>query len=358
MAVIADSTSGQNAIKARPYAPSWVDLFTDWVRRLPIPAWLFYLTLGLALSVTRTIIGWGDGTYPVGTFFPVHILDGFIPIILLLVLHYVDNMAERALSGFRPVLVKDADYDGLRYEISTMPARPVFACTIFGTVFGLAYIPLLISEADRLASKYFTSPAATAADTSLSVLTAVMMVASVYHTIHQLRTVSRIYTRHTSVSIFDIGPLYTLSQVTAVTTVAWLFFAYISFVIYGNVQEAGATNLVVFAVFVVIALVTFVWPLYGAHKLLQSEKEHRKSDISRRIQAVSDELHRRADTGDYGSDTANINSVIDGLVKEQGVVGKVSTWPWDPEAMRAVLTALLLPIVLWLITRILERLGL
>jgi hypothetical protein len=107
-----------------------------------------------------------------------------------------------------------------------------------------------------------------------------------------------------------------------------------------------------------IALATFVWPLLGAHRLLQKEKEQRKSEVSRRIQAASDELHRRADAGDYGSDTANINSVIDGLVKEQGVVGKASTWPWDPEAVRAVLTALLLPIVLWLITRILERLGL
>jgi hypothetical protein len=357
MAVIAESAERQHAVKALPYTPSWIDHFTDWVRRLPIPAWLFYLTLGLVLSLARTTISWSDGTYPVGTLFPVHILDGLVPIILLLVLHYLDNMAERALAGFRPVLVKDADYDGLRYEITTMPARPVFAWTIFGTVFGLTYIPLMISEADRLASKYFTSPAATVADTSLSVLVAVMMAASVYHTIHQLRTVSRIYTRHTSVSIFDIGPLYTLSRVTAVTTVAWLFLTYMSFSIYGDVQ-AGAISVVVVVVFVVIALVTFVWPLYGAHRLLQNEKEHRKSDISRRIQAVSDELHRRADTGDYGSDTANINSVIDGLVKEQGVVEKASTWPWDPEAVRAVLTALLLPIVLWLITRILERLGL
>jgi hypothetical protein len=30
---------------ARPYPPSWVDRFIDWVARLPFPSWLFYLGL-------------------------------------------------------------------------------------------------------------------------------------------------------------------------------------------------------------------------------------------------------------------------------------------------------------------------
>ncbi|MGH7425775.1 MAG: hypothetical protein ACREJP_06375, partial [Candidatus Methylomirabilales bacterium] len=37
-----------------PYPPSWVDRLTDWVERLPIPWWLFYLALGAASALSFT----------------------------------------------------------------------------------------------------------------------------------------------------------------------------------------------------------------------------------------------------------------------------------------------------------------
>jgi hypothetical protein len=56
-----------------------------------------------------------------------------------------------------------------------------------------------------------------------------------------------------------------------------------------------------------------------------------------------------------GMDT--LKDGLDGLVVERSVLDKVSTWPWEPETVRVVVTALLLPAVLWAITRVLERLG-
>ncbi len=359
MAAITDSTVRQDERIAYAYAPSWVDRFTDWVRLLPVPAWSFYLVVGLALSLTRTIAAWSDNSYPVGTFFPIHIFDGLDPIYLLFVLHYLDNMARRALADFRPVLtVPDEDYESLRYRIATMPSRPVLLLSLVGAAIGLAYIPFFLTGADIERSKYLTSPLATTVDLCLSGLSGLAMIVFAYHTIHQLRTVARICTHHTNVSIFDMGPLYALSRVGAMTTVALLALTYAYLSIYGNWQIYSPTNGILVAAFVLIALATFVWPLFGAHKLLQQEKDRRKSEISRRFEDVSNELHRRTDAGDYSADIGNINNAIDGLIKEQDVVAKSSTWPWDPEAVRAVLTALLLPTVLWLITRILERLGL
>ena len=40
----------------RPYKPSWVDRFTDWVEQLPIPAWAFYVGLGLGLILGSAIL--------------------------------------------------------------------------------------------------------------------------------------------------------------------------------------------------------------------------------------------------------------------------------------------------------------
>jgi hypothetical protein len=48
----ASSPAGRRAgAPGQSYSPSWVDQLTDWVRRLPLPAWVFYLALGLALTL-------------------------------------------------------------------------------------------------------------------------------------------------------------------------------------------------------------------------------------------------------------------------------------------------------------------
>ena len=64
----------ENKTAEPPYAeafpPSWVDRLTDWVQRLPGPAWLYYLGVALVLALIRAIGGWSDSSYPVGTFFP------------------------------------------------------------------------------------------------------------------------------------------------------------------------------------------------------------------------------------------------------------------------------------------------
>ena len=74
------------------------------------------------------------------------------------------------------------------------------------------------------------------------------------------------------------------------------------------------------------------------------------------MENVTEDLHRRTNAHDY-SEMANMNDAMDSLTKEQSAVDKVSTWPWEPEVVRAVATALLLPVVIWVITRMLERLG-
>lgn len=47
---------------------------------------------------------------------------------------------------------------------------------------------------------------------------------------------------------------------------------------------------------------------------------------------------------------------IAALMRERELIKSVSTWPWDPRMIRGFASALLLPVFLWLITRLLERL--
>jgi hypothetical protein len=347
-------------IVVRPYPPSWVDRLTDWVERLPGPAWLYYLGLALVLLLIRTIIAWSDGSLPVGTFFPAHLYNVSAGALILFVLQYLDDRAGADLSDFRPVLnvgpdgTRDAGYERLRYQLTTMPARPVLLWSLVGLVFGVVAQPFITPEAQRQSLMLFTSPTATGVDLGLAGLNLMMTVVLFYHTIRQLRLVSRIYTQHTNVNIFETGPLYALSRVTAITAVALLFFFYLNITLRSQLQGAGPA--IAGGATILLAVAAFVWPLFGGHTLLQQEKARWKGEVARRMEAVARELHRRTDAGDY-SEMANMNDAIDSLVKERGVLDKVSTWPWEPETLRVVVTALLLPVVYWIATRVLERLG-
>jgi hypothetical protein len=347
---------------AQQYPPSWVDRLTDWVQRLPGPAWLIYLGVALVFILIRTIAAWSDGSYPVGTFFPIHVLSGLSVVYWFFVLHYLDDRAGTALSDFRPVLAvgpedtRDAGYEWLRYQLTTMPARPVLLLSLVGLVFGVVNQPILFTENQILSLKMYTSPAATVVDIGLAGLAWMMNAVFAYHTIRQLRLVSRIYTHHTKVNIFESGPLYALSRVTAITTVALLFISYLYGAIFSNWQFESLAYASVAIAFVVVALATFVWPLWGAHRLLQQEKARWKGEVARRMEAVAHELHRRLDTQDLQGMDA-LKDGLDGLVVERSVLDKVSTWPWEPEAVRVVVTAVLLPVALWFATRVLERLG-
>jgi hypothetical protein len=326
-----------------PYPPSWADRLTAWVERLPGPAWLYYLGAALVLVLTRTIAAWSDGSLPVGTFSLDHALMASAGVWLLFVLiSYVDDRAAAALTTLRPVLlVEAAEYESLRYQLTTMPARPALVAPLVGLLLvGLAFNPTTSTVLDFVISGF---------DTAIAALV-------VYHTVRQLRLISRIYTQHTRISILETSSLYALSRVTAITAIT-LFLLTSSFLILAvNWQQDQFQNAMVGVLFYLLALGTFVWPLLGAHQLLQEEKTRRKSEVARRLEAVTAEMHHRVDTRELQGMDA-LKDALDGLVVEQSVLDKASTWPWEPETVRAVATALLLPVALWIITRVLERLG-
>jgi hypothetical protein len=294
----------------------------------------------------------------VGAFFLDHVIQANSGLYLLFVLHFLDDRAATAMSDLRPVLTEDdAGYEKLRYQLTTMPARPVFVSSLMGLIWGLvATPPFLIPEDQARLGKLFTSPTASVFDYTLSAFDWMMVAVLVYHTIRQLRLISHIYTEHTDVNIFAVGPLYAFSRVTALTATAMLLLIYLLIAFGVNWRLDNPTVVTTAGAFMLVALVAFLWPLLGVHRLLQQEKTRWKGEVAQRLEAVARELHHRADQGDY-SEMIVMNNAIDGLTKEEAALDKVSTWPWDSDTVRLVATALLLPAVLWVITRILERFG-
>jgi hypothetical protein len=51
-----------------------------------------------------------------------------------------------------------------------------------------------------------------------------------------------------------------------------------------------------------------------------------------------------------------LNKTLASLELEQAALRRIPTWPWEPGTLRGVLAALVLPIVIWLIQYVLQRL--
>jgi hypothetical protein len=176
--------------------------------------------------------------------------------------------------------------------------------------------------------------------------------AFVYHTIHQLRLINHIYTQHTRVNVFRTRLLYAFSGTTAVTAVSLTIPSYTWLAINQSLRDPTALGITVPVT--ALALVAFIWPQLGARRLLAQEKWLMLDDLSLRFEALIVELRQRVDSRNLeGID--DLKKLIAALEIEEEALNNVSTWPWQPETVRYLMTALLLPLVLWLAQFFLQR---
>ena len=342
----------------RPYAASFVDRITDWVRRLPVPSWLFYVALGLALLFLNAAVKWLDGSNAVGDVSWQMILSaGTFPYALGM-LHYLDNSAQEALSDFRPAMdVDDRQFAELKYRFTTLPARPTLIAAIIGALYGVVFLLTASPEETARLGFYSSIPAAILEITELALGYGSAAIL-IYHSIRQLRMVSRTYATHAQVDLFNLRPIHALSRLAARTAIglaipsyAWGF---INVSRDSGAIDTGATSIFELVTFSAIIVLMFVLPLVGARRLLRHAKAEAITEVQQQFKATVTELHRRREVGEFEG-MAGINEALDGLMKEQAVLSKVSTWPWQSDTFRGVATAILLPVVVWAITRILEN---
>ena len=182
-----------------PYPPSWFDRFTDWVDRLPGPAWGFYLLLAVAVILEISVVQWLAGAYPPWTFNGQHVFIAVNLPYFLGLMHYLDRAAGSAIASFRPLLslpkagarssVKDrSTFDTIAYQLTTLPRRQALLATLGGVVFTAAALlgdPAAGSNADFLAGTAGT-PLSTASVLIVFIPVNVLLPLILYHTVHQL----------------------------------------------------------------------------------------------------------------------------------------------------------------------------
>jgi len=104
----------------------------------------------------------------------------------------------------------------------------------------------------------------------------------------------------------------------------------------------------------------FFLNLTNTHSVIVEAKELEPKTVrdglasaSQRLEAATRALRRRVDGGDLQG-MRDLNYAIASLEIEQKTLAKVPTWPWQPETVRLVVTALVLPLLLWVTQVVLQ----
>jgi hypothetical protein len=105
----------------------------------------------------------------------------------------------------------------------------------------------------------------------------------------------------------------------------------------------------------VLSVGVFVLPIVGIQDHLEHEKNRVLGEINELLAMAVGRLHVRVRGAEY-SGMQQAEAAIAALIRERDLVSKVSTWPWDPRTVRGFASAMLLPLFLWVVTRLLERL--
>jgi hypothetical protein len=335
----------------QPYTPSWIDRLTAWVNRLPGPSWLYYVGVWASLFLLQTAILWGEGAYPIGTIPPSYgFMAGMISLFLGL-FQYLDDGAGAALSILRPALeASESEYSELHYQLTTLPVRPTLLASLISVV-ATALITGFLGEPSSFTA-LADSPVSLTFMYCLAMGIWWLFGAFVYHTIHQLRVINRIYTTYTRINLFQMSPLYAFSGTTALTAISLTLTIYIWYALNPETLSDPFSLGVAFLV-TALALAVFIWPLLGVHRLLVTEKTRLLDETALHFEATIAELHQRLNDGNLEK-MDEMNKAIASLEIEQRAIGRIPTWPWQPETVRWLVTALVLPLVLWIIQYILQ----
>ena len=319
----------------RPYRPSWFDGLTAAVDRLPGPYWAAY-ALGFLIYL-------GLGALAGRTLSLEVVYTHSIPFYGFWLIHYLDRRAAASLEDFRPAFTgSESDLQEVRWRLTTLPAVPALAVTLAALLLGIA--------SSLGWSRAFP-------DWPLSRLAYYGSIAFgglyAYHSVAQLRLVTSLYSGRARVDLHNVAPLRSFSTLTAHTAIGMLLL--LSGAVLLTSERLTGVFLVGSLLFAGLAVLTFLLPLTGLQRRLAAVKAKELAELARRWQVTMAELYRLIDRGDLGA-ADRLNGTLAALERGRTAIERIPTWPWRPETLRGMVGALVLPIMIFTVQRVLGRL--
>jgi len=355
MAVHAPPAVSMGTSQVVPYPPSWVDRLTA---RLDWSVWSFWLVIGIGSGVgvgAMTVLGWLERGQ-IGTFDAYFVLVGLLPFYELALIRHLDRVAADALDRFRPLLdIDEAAFAELHYRITTLPARPALVVPLV-TAMAAVIDALNNPAAHRIDG---VAPGLAVVHLALEAVPNMLYVTLVLKILRYLRDVDRIHRQADRVNLLDPGPIYAFSRLTSQAALGMLVPIAVLVLTGGGFQTSASesTRLAIgfsYAVIVAMAIGSFVLPLEGMHHRLVVEKVRLQSASSARLTALLAELDRDV-TGLSLARADGLNKLLASVLSERELIARLPTWPWQAATLRAFVSALLLPVAVYVLARVAER---
>lgn len=342
----------------RPYPPSWVDRFTDWLNSLPLPNWVL-IVLGYTLTALFFHLAtWIDGVMDFGELDPYWMINSVWAVVGVTFLLALDQAANRAIKKFAVLVPKRKnELEAIRYRMTTIPAGIAFWLTLFMAV----ALGFLLFMDPNTAYVGFSSPISYVIFYILFVFSYSFAPLMIYQGFRQLALIIKAYRLVREINLFHLQPLYAFSGLTMVSSLFWVLILNMNFVsnysTYSGEAASLGDTLLAFALitpFVLLAFITFIVPLWGIHVRIQRKKEEAIEENGMQIEKAHQSLYRLLDKGDYKK-SADLEKSLASLYKMREQIEKVQTWPWNPGTLRSFLSAVFLPLGIWLTQQILSR---
>lgn len=298
---------------------------------------------------------WWNGRLGEG-FEPSRIFVVAIAPYMLWVRFYLDGVAARAMDAFRPALpVSDDEFSRLRYELTTLPAPLTRIATIAAFV---GYVANAVLLPDRIIDQFGSSrTVASVLLAPVAIFTLAVLIISTAQAVRQLWMVDLLYGLADRVNLFRVKPFYAFSGFAARTGISFLALAYFIAAMRPDVVRDTPVLQVMILAMLPTAVACFVLPLRGMHRRLVAEKDHLLAEANARLELLLARLHARVDEENL-TDADKLSHQISSVAAEREAISRLSTWPWEVATVTGFVTTLVLPVLLWLVQRLLGRLGL
>jgi hypothetical protein len=269
-------------------------------------------------------------------------------VLALIVVH--DRIALAALTDFEPALGPGHDVTLLRRGLVSIPDRLALPAVVVVEV--IATIGYL-SDPPTLAQLQARSVGEAAMIVLVNWISIGAVALLLIHAWIQLQAVVRIHRLATRVDLFDASPLHAFARLTAATGVGFLL---VGILILGD-PTARRDSLFYASEAIgvmAVAAITFAVPLWGMHGRLVAEQQRLLREVDDRLRQTMERIGAMARAAELdGID--RLATAQTALISQRDLIGRLSTWPWSTGTIRGFATTLLIPVAIWLITRLLDR---
>jgi hypothetical protein len=328
-----------------PYTPSWQNRFFDWAEKLPIPNVVVFVLFFLGFILLDHLVPWLEGKLPFGEFDPGQISFQIWLLVGLIAFDYFLSYSKTALGKFRPAMnVNEREYQQISYRFIHLPALTGWLLTLMAALIAIVFtrsssFPTYLQSGWSLIATYINT-----------IVQGSLFLALALFLFRALRMIRQLYNRVQAVNIFHLESIYAFSGFTVRVAIFFILTSTLGFL----TTEIGWFLLFTISTNLLVALAAFIWPLGGVHAKLLEEKERINGENDRRIQEAYQDLHKRMDQKKIAG-LGDFRNGLSAMLDLRQEIKKISTWPWDTATLRAFITALFVPLSVWLIQQALLR---